>query len=1593
MPYPSPHQFACLLLAMCAATPQGASAEDYSWRRAHATPVDSGDLQWSPEPFVFRAGATVRYIDYAGGDDNADGTGPESAWQHHPWDGRASGTAAACNGAVTYVFKRGVVYRCFEAAEHGGVKPYLIGTESGTASEPIRLTSSPDWGSGEAIIAGARPIPAAWQQAGALDVPTRMDPSGVWYIDTAAWYPLHPQWPGSSHINQTVLYHLTATGTRFLHLARDPDYQSPGENFASDYWHTWDGHKQVVILDAAGDPVLDENGDPVTKNRPYDDRLKGHPIDYFLGGKLWSHYCSFMGTPTARTIEVGHYNPDEGSLLPPHALWEYHVDGTPYFIEDLPQYLDAPGEFYYHADAERLFLRPPGGGDPNTMALEIASSYTAIALRDVDHVEISGLTFTRTGFKGSTIDVEGDCHGITVRHCRFDHLANDAVTCVADGDDDTMDQIRITDNDFVDVNSTGIRVKGRGRGDTSKQWIPGGELEHVEVLRNRLVRMGMRHNDNQYSNVPALAVNFPNTAEIAGNIIDRCFGSGIVVFGGKEGNLDNEGYEVPLTRILVHHNKVEHTALGVNDYGGLALWQGGPIYSYCNISGNAVGHWPGGIFNSGTTNLSYPIYLDGGFKIYNFNNITWSRRHDPADPYTSVRPAYFNVFGFLNQFVNNTLVGAGSGFGGTSGNRNDMLGNLLVDITSKFVSSNHGGNPSLIGGGDDAASGIDGAGTLAYGDNVFHGPATAGTLVTVDRGAEQDVSADTISELAAQMTAYPLRLGALGTRASSLPIARDLPRVVAPAAGMADFRPAGDSPGRDAGVDYFVPWSLAATVGEWHFNRDHRAPDRVLDFHFYMTRAHFHRAMYYKIPAHELAVPGATLDAYVTGTCENWTAGALRFDGTRSARVGHAQMHDDIRITIADWNKDLPTDPWILPAPSDGYDADGKPLYGEDQVMRYPGHLRKTLDMDTCNLLVETVVRVDAGARDAAILGKFDGTTGYRLFIDADGRACFAIASDGSGATVRTDAAIDDGAWHHLLAECDRASGALRIYCDGALIATVSTDVSPDASLSTTADFIVGADHDGARHLRGAIDFMRVCQATLADARTDIAELHAWQTAGPVTRDFCGRAPTGGQRDVGAIEGVGPFTVGDLRARIDIAASAVDLSWLDTNAGEDGVLIERATDPDFTTDLQSWQLDGDGRTGFRDPAIEPGVTYYYRVRVLIDGVLSPPRVLSVCWGSAEPALPAEPLIVVDAAAGAIRLDWRIADPADLAALPESWTVEWAATPGGPYTAIDGLTISSATIDDIDPAVPLHLRFTAVNHTGTATTQEFSALLYREFFVNTALDAIPADWHATAGAEDLGVAEPPAYLVSPSATPLLAITGWTNRDILWQGAEDLQYVQLETRFARGENNSSHFGYGLLSHIVGDDEAATRLGSGSLGAPGGSITLLDDPGEDETGTAMDPGEFWTLRLMTGPSRDNDPAKMDVYLQLFDQHGTARLDPSDSAIDAAVGGWYVQRDVDKTSAAQRGLVGLRTRNSSGDGLWVDSFIVRPFRAPAHGAAQRVVEVQLERHGASVPIDSWITPLHITAQALGNVRRFAGLAPLIDYLLSVAIVDDGEG
>ncbi len=109
---------------------------------------------------VLSAAATY-YVDFAEGDNTADGGSPQSAWKHSPGDPLATDRPLSVGLAPgdTIIFKGGVTY-------HGAIKLQA----SGAPDQPITLdgNTSGKFGKGRAIFDGGRVI-TSWQRCASID--------------------------------------------------------------------------------------------------------------------------------------------------------------------------------------------------------------------------------------------------------------------------------------------------------------------------------------------------------------------------------------------------------------------------------------------------------------------------------------------------------------------------------------------------------------------------------------------------------------------------------------------------------------------------------------------------------------------------------------------------------------------------------------------------------------------------------------------------------------------------------------------------------------------------------------------------------------------------------------------------------------------------------------------------------------------------------------------------------------------------------------------------------------------------------------------------------------------------------------------------------------------------------------------------------------------------------------------------------------------------------------------------------------------------------------------------------------------------------
>ncbi len=1060
------------------------AAPRFTWQAENATVLPTGDLEWDPRPFTFNAGASARYIDFDGGDDSKDGSSKETAWKRHPWDPKAEGNAKTCSGVHSYVFKGGVYYRGEMAVR-----------DAGEPGNPIKLIRDPSWGKGEAVICGSEIVKGWTKGADNKDIP---EPEKVWYADLD--YAPRSVWM------------VRAEGD-FLRipLARMPNWKvSDPENVRSEWWSfsepvEWD--KSITEVDGKKMHLCGDSRN-----------IKDKPKELFENALIWYERAGVASMPHATPVR--HVDAAQGKL----GFCGWHdvdkasgiiMKGCRYYLEDKPQYLDDPdGEFWFDKKGTggRLYLRLPGDADPNAVRIEAARRGSLIHGEKVEHLDVSGLTFRftstnwditehyydfsvkpfvhRRSVHPACVEIWGSGRDVRIANCLFEHVYF-PVHAKAQAKDTLIDDVTVEDNDIRHTDYSGIVLVDGG---VHSHVQPRGRLGDVRVLRNRLFDIGGR--PLRFSGgLGSINVAGAETVEIAGNIIERAWNQGVNVTGGKPHLACGD---VPFSRVLIHHNKVWNSLLGTSDYGGIETWQGGPAYVFNNLSRNAQGMWLWQLMQQEqrkSSGFGHAYYLDGAFKNYYFNNIAWGKTNDQTSPLVNCS-AFQEIIGYQNTFFNNTAYNyvVGSRRQDPAAGRNKYLGNVWSGMSEQVLRH---GEPARITGKEGNAADV-GKGsahyaleTDAYAGNVFHDFKKLGAFEPDEGCVGWNIPEDRLLSLdggKAALEKSTCMVSTLGVVSLEQPL-RD------PANG--DFRPANGSITSGGGAKVFVPWTLSGVAAEWNFYHTGDDPTNLIDEHWRMTDYFRDRADYRKCPLYPLKAMNVDAGDYVNGPLEDWISGALRLEAARKqyATLSNAEMmkpfsYEGLTVSL--------------------HEGGGKKSFTAE------GEALKNPQIYKGNLLIEAYFQTVAGHTAGVLVEKMKDS-GYSLSVDAEGRMEFVVKGGGAASALASKSAINDGAWHHVVAEADRQAKTLAIYVDGKLEGK-GAGLDGAVSLANDGDLFVGGTAAG-RHFDGTLDFMRLAHGTLADARTTIEELYAWEFDGPFLRDFTGKKAEGGRRDAGALQG------------------------------------------------------------------------------------------------------------------------------------------------------------------------------------------------------------------------------------------------------------------------------------------------------------------------------------------------------------------------------------------------------------------------------------------------------------------------------------------
>lgn len=361
--------------------------------------------------------ARTFYVDFAGGDDDADGLSAAQAWRHAPFDRNAAGqpAAVALQPGDTVRFKGGVRY----------VGEWVIEV-SGAEGEPIVIDGNRDgsFGEGPAILDGGETI-HGWEP---VSGPEAVRGNPRWRDMFTAVIPVDIA-PNLSH--REVVLHRKAPPARrppwqrvilidgeagVLPIAQLPKPADPFfPDLPADFFRS---PSRLTLGEARG---LSGITDPA--------HLTATELDAYLHRMVGVH----GGNNHVYFANVQGFDPERGVLHIPafrHATYPQ----TRWAFYNAPELISERGEWAIVAEGEgiaRIFLLPPGAPGQVPEQIAFARLGTGIQIRGGQrHLVIRGLVIQRFAGGGGGIQVARAARRaghITVEDCVIRWVSGDAV--------------------------------------------------------------------------------------------------------------------------------------------------------------------------------------------------------------------------------------------------------------------------------------------------------------------------------------------------------------------------------------------------------------------------------------------------------------------------------------------------------------------------------------------------------------------------------------------------------------------------------------------------------------------------------------------------------------------------------------------------------------------------------------------------------------------------------------------------------------------------------------------------------------------------------------------------------------------------------------------------------------------------------------------------------------------------------------------------------------------------------------------------------------------------------------------------------------
>ncbi|MBN1812058.1 MAG: right-handed parallel beta-helix repeat-containing protein [Anaerolineae bacterium] len=589
---------------------------------------------------------------------------------------------------------------------------------SGSAAEPAVYRAED--GPGTAIIRGSEPsLSLTWTQltSDPIGLPSGVYPN-VYYADLSVWdLDGPPRFVVELTTSSPSPIGRGGQGVRArLPMAREPDWGVSTEWKHHEFWWAADGGSSVASCDPATDS--NPNCDYVSRSTTQltDQTNDSEPagvepgnlttLGDLTGGTLVAidtlqgHYV-YRRTIAAHDVGAGRITVDrvcehDGGSGNPGLGW-----GSKYTVENKPALLDTPGEWWYDATTQRLYLWPPTPGDPGLQNIEVSRRDNGFSLRNRSYITLDGLTIEI--LDGSAVYLANwETHkatndtvrNVTLRYANWGVYVEQSVRATSPPEN-VINGFTLEDSDIAYMDSLAIRLIDWWENSAAADSFTRPGVLNTVIRKNEMHHLGFRTDGD---NAVGMSFTHANQLRFEGNHVHNVAHNGVqfsksVIQSSK--TYDFAPDEIKTGEILIKDNVFEEACQLTTDCGGLKFWGSSPdghVFRDVLITGNVFRNsfgwtyisekrrrWPSGEGSPVRGMGGFGLYVDHASGVHAYRNVAYNNAY-----------AGYMFSGVWRDgsmiYINN--VAANSFYGFVLGSGYDSHGSVDTRVANNIVINN-----------------------------------------------------------------------------------------------------------------------------------------------------------------------------------------------------------------------------------------------------------------------------------------------------------------------------------------------------------------------------------------------------------------------------------------------------------------------------------------------------------------------------------------------------------------------------------------------------------------------------------------------------------------------------------------------------------------------------------------------------------------------------------------------------------------------------------------------------------------------------------------------------------------------------------------